>query len=81
MGGDVAQGLERAEFLGFDGRDVGKPFLESGEDFDPFDGVNSEVGIEAHVEFEHFGRVPGFLRNDLKQNLQDIIITRLNRTA
>ncbi len=57
---DVAEGVDRAHVLGGDGGCVGSFFLEGGEHFDAFDGIDTEVGMEVHVEFEHFGGVACF---------------------
>ena len=60
----MAEGLEGAELVGFDDGRGGEFFLKGGENFDALDGIDAEVGIEAHVEREHFHRVAGFLGDD-----------------
>ena len=47
---------------------VGEPLLEGGEDLDPLDRVDAEVGVELHVRLEHLGRVARLLRHDLQQD-------------
>jgi hypothetical protein len=68
---DLAQGLEGTQVFGLNGRRFGHSLLKGGEDFDPFDGINPEVGIEAHVEFEHFDGVAGFLGDDAEEGFFD----------
>jgi hypothetical protein len=42
-----------------------------GQDLDPLDGVDAEVGLERHVEVEDLGRVPGAVGDDRQQVLLD----------
>ena len=67
MGGDLAKRAERAEVLGADGGGAGEAFLDGGEDLDPLDGVDAEVGVEPHVEVEHFDRIAGLLADNGKE--------------
>ncbi len=60
---DLAERAKGPEVLGFDNRRLGKLLLQSGEDFDAFDGVDAEVGVEKHVRLEHLGGIPGLLRH------------------
>ena len=59
---------ERAELLGLERGQPGKPVLQGGEDFDALDRVDPEVGVELHVEIEHLGGVSRLLRDDLDQD-------------
>ena len=60
VGGDVGQGAQGSQVLRADGRGAGEAFLERGEYFDALDGVDAQIGIHAHVQFQHFLGVAGF---------------------
>ena len=46
--------------LGLDFGGIGQAGAERGHDFHALDGVDAEVGVQAHVEIEHLGGVAGF---------------------
>ncbi len=52
-------------------RRVGQPLLQRGEDLDPLDRVDAQVGVELHARLEHLGRIPGLLRDHLQQRRLD----------
>ena len=54
--------------LGLERGQPGKPVLQGREDLDPLDRVDAQVGVELHVEIEHFGRISGLLGDDLDQD-------------
>ena len=66
---DVGERLEYAEVLGLDDGCVGELFLEGGEDFDAFDRVDAEVGVEPHGGLEHLRGISGLLGHDRQQGL------------
>ena len=37
---------------------------EGGHDFNAFDGVHAEVGVQAHLQVQHLDGVAGFLGDD-----------------
>ena len=41
--------------------------MKCGEDFDAFDRIDPEVGVEPHVRFEHLRGVAGLLGDDFEQ--------------
>ena len=53
--------------FGSDQRRAGEFFLNGGEDLHPFDRIDAEIGIKAHVESEHLHRVAGLLTDDCKE--------------
>ena len=65
---DRPQGAERAELIGLDRGQPGEPVLQRGQDLDALDRVDSEIGVELHVEIEHPGRVAGLLGDDVDQD-------------
>ena len=78
MGGDFTQGAQRSKMFGADGGCAGKPLLEGGEDLDPFDGIDAEIGIHPHVEFQHLNRIAGLLAHYGKERFGDLCATCLN---
>jgi len=79
-GGDLAQSLQGAEMFGTDERCAGEAFLDGGEDLHPFDGVDSQVGVQPHVQVEHLFRITGLLADYGEQGGGDID-TRGNRSG
>jgi len=53
--------------FGTDERCAGEALLNGGEDLHPLDGVDPQVGIQTHVQIEHFFRVTGLLADDGEQ--------------
>ena len=72
-GEDIAKRVKGAEMLGFDDRCTRKAFLKGREDFDAFDRIDSEVGVEPHVGFEHLGWITGLLGDDLHKRCRCLI--------
>ena len=56
--------MQRTEFLGLESWQIGDPFLQCGQDFNPLDRIDPEIMIETHVEIQHLGGIPRFLRNN-----------------
>ena len=50
-----------------DDRCAGKSFLDGGENLDPLDGIDAEVGVQAHVQIEHLHRIAGLLADHRQQ--------------
>src|SRR6185369_8818018 len=71
-GGYFAQGLEGAEMLRPNQGGIRKSLLNGGENFHPLDGVDTEVGVEPHVEVEHFDRIAGLLADNRKESCGSI---------
>ena len=67
MSGDLSQGAKRSQVLGADWRGAGEPFADGGEDFDPLDGVNSQVRVHAHFHLQHLDRIAGLLAHHAKE--------------
>jgi len=59
---DVAEGFRPPHVFGCDGRQAGAFLFKGGEDFDPLDGVDAEVGLDVHPQSEHF---PGYAVSSL----------------
>ena len=53
-------------------RGVWKGFLKGGQDLDPLDGIDAEVGVEVHGDIEHINRVARLFGDDAQHNLRDI---------
>ena len=66
-GDDLAEGLQAAQVFGLDHGGLGQAGLQSGKNFNAFDGIDPEIGVEAHIEFEHFDGVAGFFGDDFEQ--------------
>ncbi len=66
---DLAESLQGAEVLRLDCRRSGKLFLQGGEDLDPLDRIDAEVGVEGHLEFQHLFRVAGLLGDHGEQHV------------
>ena len=64
---DVLKCPQSAELLRLDRRGVRESLLHGGEDFDPLDRVDAEVGIKTHGRVEHVDRVAGFVADDPQQ--------------
>ena len=69
--GDLAQGVQGAQVLGADDRGAGEPLLEGGEDLDPLDGVDAEVGVQPHLQLQHLHRIAGLLADHGQEGLGD----------
>ena len=63
--------MQGAEVLGADDRRTGQALLEGGEDLDPLDGVDAQVGVHAHLQLQHLHRVAGLLADHRQQGLGD----------
>ena len=75
------EGVQGAEVLGLDGRGVGQPLLEGGQDLDPLDRVDPQVGVQRHVQLEHLRRVARLLRHHRQQRARDVGCGPLARRA
>ena len=51
---------------------IGQSFLQGGEDLDPLDRVDAEVGVELHGGLEDLGRIARLLRDHLDQGRDGI---------
>ena len=60
--------MQTAEVFGLDHWRFGQTGLKRGENLNTFDGVDAEIAVEAHVEFEHLHGVPGFVGDDFKED-------------
>ncbi len=68
---DLPEGADGAEVLRADHRAGGQSVLERGEDLDPLDRVDAQVGVELHAGLEDLGGVAGLLRDHLHQRRVD----------
>ena len=69
---DLAQRSQLSELIrGYDGG-AREGFLKGGQDLDPLDGIDAEVGVEVHRDIEHINRVTRFFGDDTKNNLRDV---------
>src|SRR5207248_1559293 len=71
--GDVAEGVEGAEVLGFHHRRARQPLLERREDLDTLDRIDPEVGVERQVQVQALRRVTGLLRNHRQERGGDAV--------
>ena len=70
---NLAQRAQRAQVLWSDHRRTGDALLQRREDLDPLDRVDAQVGIHAHVQFQHFDRIAGLLGHHRQQGFGDVV--------
>jgi hypothetical protein len=64
---DFIEGTQFGEFLSLEFRQRWELIAHRTEDFHALDGVDAEISLDVHFEFEHLGRITCFLRDDVEQ--------------
>ena len=65
----MTEGLQLAQMLGPDHRCAGQLLLQGREDFHALDGVDAQIGVQAHGELQHLGGIAGIVGDDGQQDL------------
>ncbi len=71
---DLTESIQSPKMLGFDFRRFGQPLVKYGEDFNALDRIDAEIGIQAHCGTKHFGRVTGFVGDNLQQDPLNMLL-------
>ena len=69
---DVLQRLQFPQVFGFDFRRIRQFFPKNREDLHTLDGVDPQVAVKGHVQFEHLDRISGGFRYGRKKRLHDL---------
>ena len=70
---DLAESLQSAQILRLDRRGFGQLLLQCGKDLHTLDRIDTQVGIEGHLQFQHLFRITGFFSDDREQSRGDLI--------
>ena len=66
---NLRQGAQFTQLFGLEFRHFGIAILQRTQNFDPFDGINAQIGLHIHLKLKHFDGIARFIAHDFQQRI------------